>query len=259
MFRYEVTNQVAAPHADKGGGGCSCTPKPSVPPTLGRPGGQTAYFVTGTDTGVGKTLVACAILEAARRAGLKAIGMKPVAAGVDAAGRNEDVERLMAASSVAAPRELVNPYCFAAPIAPHIAAEDEGRTIDEFEIMAAAAALTSQADLLVVEGVGGFRVPLGPELDSADLAASLNLPVILVVGLRLGCLNHALLTAEVVRARGLKLAGWIANRIDPAMERWQENVAALEARLEAPLLGTFPFSSETDPILLAECLTIPAG
>ena len=184
----------------------------------------------------GKTFVACALLKVARNAGFNAIGMKPVAAGIDAAGRNEDVERLLAASSFTAPIELVNPCCLAAPIAPHIAAAEEGRTIDLAAIRVAFAALAEQAGFLLVEGIGGFRVPLGEGFDSADLAVALGLPVILVVGLRLGCLNHALLTADAIRARGLPLAGWVANRIDPAMARWQENLAALEARLAAPLL-----------------------
>jgi dethiobiotin synthetase len=221
--------------------------------------GNQAFFVTGTDTGVGKTFVACALLHAARAAGLNAIGMKPVAAGIDAAGRNEDVERLLAASSFAAPIQLVNPCCLAAPIAPHIAAAEEGRTIDLAAIRVAFAALAERAGFLLVEGIGGFRVPLGEGFDSADLAVALGLPVILVVGLRLGCLNHALLTAEAIRARGLPLAGWVANRIDPAMARWQENVAALEARLAAPLLGTLPWEPAADPAMAARHLSLPAA
>ncbi|HTY99827.1 MAG TPA: dethiobiotin synthase [Rhodocyclaceae bacterium] len=219
--------------------------------------GKQAYFLTGTDTEVGKTFVACALLHAARGAGIDAIGMKPVAAGTDAEGRNEDVERLVAASSVQAGRELVNPYCFAAAVAPHIAAAEEGRTIEPAVIEAARAALAARADFLLVEGVGGFRVPLGDGLDTADLAVALGLPVILVVGLRLGCINHALLTAEAIRARGLTLAGWVANRVDPVMTRWQENVAALKDRLAAPLLGTLPFDPQADPAAAARRLTIP--
>ncbi|MDP2809075.1 MAG: dethiobiotin synthase [Rhodocyclaceae bacterium] len=198
------------------------------------------YFVTGTDTGVGKTFVTCALLHAARAAGLAAVGMKPVAAGVDSQGRNEDVERLIAAGSFAAPRELVNPHCFAAPVAPHIAAAREGRAIDLTAIRDAFERLSAQADLVLVEGVGGFLVPLDGKHDTGDLAVRLNLPVILVVGLRLGCLNHALLTAEAIRARGLALSGWVANGIDPAMACREENIAALEERLDAPLLGTLP-------------------
>ncbi|WIM06671.1 MAG: dethiobiotin synthase [Candidatus Nitricoxidivorans perseverans] len=214
-----------------------------------------AFFIAGTDTGVGKTFVTCALLHLARGRGLAAAGMKPVAAGVDAGGRNEDVERLIAASSFAAPCELVNPYGFAAPVAPHLAAADEGRRIDIEVIANASRRLAERADLLLVEGVGGFRVPLGDDLDTADLAVRLGLPVILVVGLRLGCLNHALLTAEAIAARGLPFAGWIANVIDPGMARREENIAALEERLKAPLLGTLPHAE--DPAAAARRLRLP--
>lgn len=199
-----------------------------------------AYFIAGTDTEIGKTHAACALLHAFRARGLSALGMKPVAAGVDAAGANEDVAALVAASSFAAPPELVNPYCFADPIAPHIAAREAGVEMRAAPVQAAFAELGRQADVVVVEGVGGFLVPLADGFDAADLAAALALPLILVVGMRLGCLNHALLTQEAIRARGLKLAGWIANRVDPAMSRFDENLATLQARLDAPLLGVIP-------------------
>ena len=152
------------------------------------------YFVTGTDTGVGKTLVSCALLRAFAARGLRAVGMKPVAAGaVLENGRlvNEDVIALNAAANVAAPAELVNPYCFAPPIAPHIAAAEAGITVELERIREAYAALAALADRVIVEGAGGFRVPLTRELEVAHLAAHLALPVILVVGMRLGCLNHA--------------------------------------------------------------------
>ncbi|MBI4995584.1 MAG: dethiobiotin synthase [Rhodocyclales bacterium] len=218
---------------------------------------QQAYFVTGTDTGVGKTFATCALLHAGRKQGLQVLGMKPVAAGVDDHGRNDDVERLIAASSIAAPRELVNPYCFDAAAAPHIAAAVEGRSIDPQHIAAAARDLAAGADLLLVEGVGGFRVPLGHDVDTADLAVRLGLPVILVVGLRLGCLNHALLTSEAIRSRGLKLAGWIANDIDPAMPWREENIAALRERISAPLLGFVPWQDDADPAAAADHLSLP--
>lgn len=218
---------------------------------------QQAYFVTGTDTEVGKTFATCALLHAARQQGLRALGMKPVAAGVDGKGRNEDVERLIAASSIAAPRELVNPYCFDAPVAPHIAAAVEGRSIDPNRIAAAARDLAAGADLLLVEGVGGFRVPLGDDFDTADLAERLALPLILVVGLRLGCLNHALLTTEAIRSRGLKLTGWIANGIDPDMPWPEENITALKERIAAPLLGYLPWQGNADPALAAQHLSLP--
>jgi dethiobiotin synthetase len=203
-----------------------------------------AYFVTGTDTEIGKTHVACALLHAARLAGHSAIGMKPVAAGVDSDGHNDDVERLCAASSVEAPRQLVNPYLYAAAIAPHIAAAEAGRPIRLAGIVDAFARLQPLAEVIVVEGVGGFRVPLNDSadegFDSADLAVALKLPLILVVGMKLGCISHALLTAEAIQARGLTLAGWVANRIDPAMARFDDNLEALRLRLPAPLLGVVP-------------------
>lgn len=201
---------------------------------------KSAWFIAGTDTEVGKTFVSCALLHALHGRGITAIGMKPVAAGSDADGRNDDVEALLAASGVKAPRELVNPYLFAAAIAPHLAAAEEGQSIDLARIAAACASLRGMADALLVEGVGGFCVPLGPDSDTADLAQQLGLPVILVVGMRLGCINHALLSAQAIAARGLELAGWIANRIDPQMSRFAENVAALEERIAAPLLGVIP-------------------
>jgi dethiobiotin synthetase len=160
---------------------------------------KTAWFVTGTDTEIGKTFVACALLHALRRAGLSAVAMKPVAAGFDASGRNDDVENLLAASSLQPPREWVNPYGFKAAIAPHIAAEEEGRRIELPHIVATFAQLQALADAVVVEGVGGFCVPLGRAYDTADLAAALQLPVLLVVGMRLGCINHALLTQQADR------------------------------------------------------------
>lgn len=219
-------------------------------------GEQASYFVTGTDTEVGKTFATCALLHAARAQGRRALAMKPIAAGTDAEGRNEDVEKLIAASSFAAPRELVNPYCFAEPIAPHIAASREGRTIKNQVILDAYRQLADQSDVLLVEGVGGFRVPLGDGFDSADLARALDLPVILVVGLRLGCLNHALLTAEAVERRGLTLAGWIANGIDPAMPYREENIAALRQRLSAPLLGILPWLAGADAAAASRHLSL---
>ena len=152
-----------------------------------------AWFVTGTDTEVGKTFVTCALLHAFAAQGLNAVGMKPIAAGTDADGCNEDVEQLLAAMPVKPARELVNPYLFAPPIAPHIAAAEAGRAIEPGPIRTAFDALRAHADAVLVEGVGGFLVPLGPRYDAADLAQDLALPVILVVGMRLGCINHALL------------------------------------------------------------------
>ena len=204
---------------------------------------KSAWFITGTDTEVGKTFVTSALLLALRDKGVKAIGMKPIAAGTDAAGKNDDVEALITASGVRAPRDLVNPYLFQPAIAPHIAAAEEGRTIDIALIADSFNKLRAMADTVLVEGVGGFCVPLGPQSDTTDLAETLGLPVILVVGMRLGCINQALLSQQAIAARGLKLAGWIANCIDPGMPRFAENLAALEERMAAPLLAVIPANS----------------
>lgn len=218
-----------------------------------------AYFLTGTDTEIGKTFITCALLHRARRDGLRAAGLKPVAAGTDAAGLNEDVENIRAASSVDLPRALVNPYCFAPAVAPHIAAAEAGVVIDFAPIRAACAAARQEADVVIVEGVGGFCVPLGADQGSDDLAVDLGLPVIMVVGMRLGCISHALLTAEAIAARGLKLASWVANRIDPAMSRFEENLAALQSRLKAPLLGVVPHGPAGGAAGAADCLRLPGA
>jgi len=201
-------------------------------------------FITGTDTGVGKTIVAAALLRALTEAGHRAVGMKPVAAGMAAGDAvNADVRMLAAAGNVAAPLADVNPFSFAPPIAPHLAALAAGVAIDLDLIAAAYARLASVADAIVVEGAGGVLVPLGRGTDMLDIPARLGLPVLLVVGIRLGCLNHALLSALAISARGLSLAGWVANRIDPAMGEADANVLALTDRLPAPLLADFAWCS----------------
>jgi dethiobiotin synthetase len=200
-------------------------------------------FITGTDTEVGKTLVATALLRAFASRGLGVVGMKPVAAGASKSSGglvNDDVEALTLASSVAAPRHLVNPYCFEPAIAPHLAAEMTGHSIAMAPIVAAYAALTQLADMVIVEGAGGLLVPLNAREDFADLAQALGLPLVLVVGMRLGCINHALLTAEVAGKRGLILAGWVANTLDPRMKVFDGNLATLRERLPVPLLGIIP-------------------
>jgi dethiobiotin synthetase len=207
------------------------------------------FFVTGTDTGVGKTLVCAALLRAFAARGASTVGMKPIVAGaVEAAGGlvYEDVEALRAASSVDAPPELVNQYAFRAAIAPHVGAQREGVAIDLDVIERAYAKLSALAQVTFVEGVGGFKVPLGAREDTADLARRLNLPVILVVGMRLGCLNHALLTQAAIHASGLPLAGWVANTLDVQMLAFDENLASLKERIAAPLLGVVPFMLELD-------------
>jgi dethiobiotin synthetase len=200
-------------------------------------------FVTGTDTEIGKTLVSAAILHKLVGRGLRACGMKPVAAGaeiVDGELHNEDADMLAASSNVHLPQNITTPYLLREAAAPHIAAKLEGVTIELVPIIAAYAEILAASDAVVVEGVGGFRVPFNDEFDSADLAAQLDLPVILVVGMRLGCISHALLTVEAVIARGLVLAGWVANTVDPDMRFFDENIAALAARIPAPLLGIVP-------------------
>lgn len=207
-------------------------------------------FVTGTDTGVGKTLVTCALLRALAARGLKVVGMKPVAAGAQPGMNgliNEDVVQIIAAGNVAAPRELVNPYCFMPPIAPHIAAHEAGIRIDLGQIETAYRRLAQIADRVIVEGAGGFCIPLNARDTSADLARRLGLPVLLTVGMRLGCLNHALLTVQAIRASGLKLAGWIANHIDPDMAHAEANVAALTERLAVPPIARIACSPCPDP------------
>ncbi len=219
-----------------------------------------AWFITGTDTEIGKTHSTCALLHAARAQGLTALGMKPVAAGaelVDGERVNEDVAALRAASSFDPGLALLNPWCLASPVAPHIAAEEEGVRITPGPIQDALGVLRQRADVVLVEGVGGFRVPLADGYDSADLATDLALPVILVVGLRLGCINHALLTVEAIERRGLLLAGWVANRIDPHMLRPEQNIDSLRARIPAPLLGVQPWCETRDPAAHADQLRLP--
>ncbi len=215
---------------------------------------MSGLFVTGTDTGVGKTLVSAALLHALAGLGHRCVGMKPVAAGaeqVDGVWVNKDVALLDAAGNVAAPAEWRNPYLFREAIAPHIAAEHKGVSIELPRIRVAYDNLSGLADVVVVEGVGGFRVPLSATRDTADLAVALDLPVVLVVGMRLGCLNHALLTVEAIAARGLELAGWVANSFEPAMTAYGENLAALIRRLPVPLLAELPYQQLSDPIQAA--------
>jgi len=205
-----------------------------------------SYFVTGTDTNVGKTLISCALLHGFAAQGKKAVGMKPVAAGVGEDGMHEDVRMMRAAGNVKASLEQVNPYCFAEAVAPHLAAQSKGVLIDLERIVVSYARLAAQADEVVVEGAGGFMVPLNAGQDSADLATRLALPIILVAGVRLGCLNHALLTVEAIAARRLMLAGWVANVLDENMPRQAENIKALQQRIGAPLLGVVPYQQQPD-------------
>jgi len=201
-------------------------------------------FVAGTDTGVGKTRVAVALIHALRAAGLRVAAMKPVSAGSAPGGVNEDVAALLQAVNVAAEMRDVNPYAFEPAIAPHLAAQQAGVRIELAVIAEAYARLAATADVVVVEGAGGWRVPLNEREDMADLAQRLALPVVLVVGLRLGCLNHALLTAESIADRQVPWAGWVGNHIDPAMAQAAANLDALRARLPEPCLGVQAFMAD---------------
>jgi dethiobiotin synthetase len=205
------------------------------------------FFITGTDTGVGKTLLTAALLRRLRSAGISVAGMKPVAAGATAGpeGRaNEDALLLQSESSSPQPYALVNPWLLEAAVAPHIAAAESGVAIDAARIVDAHRALAASAQVVLAEGAGGFLVPLDASRSFAELPRLLGMAVILVVGLRLGCLNHALLTAEAIASRGLEFAGWIGNGIDPAFARREANVATLAERLRAPCLGVVPWLAE---------------
>lgn len=207
------------------------------------------FFITGTDTGVGKTVVAAALLDAFAHAGERVIGMKPVASGMREGvfrHANEDVEALVAASNVDVSIDLINPYCFEPPIAPHLAAQQAGCVISIEHIRACYESLAALAGCVIVEGAGGLLVPLNATEDWCDLVQALQMPVILVVGMRLGCLNHALLTADALHRRGLFLAGWVANRIEADMPLFDENVETLRARLSAPLVGIMPHAPDAD-------------
>lgn len=202
------------------------------------------WFITGTDTGVGKTVIAAGLIQALTRKGLLIAGMKPVASGgrsTVSGLRNPDAEMLMAVTNVDCDYTMVNPYVFEPPIAPHLAAESAGINISLSRISDQFNKLRDLVDYIIVEGVGGWSVPLGAEMTTVDLAVRLQLPVIIVVGLRLGCLNHALLTAESIQKAGLCLVGWVANQIDPQFEQQQDNIDALKARLSVPCLGEIPY------------------
>ncbi len=200
-----------------------------------------SYFVTGTDTDAGKTLISCALLHAFGAQGKRVVGMKPVAAGgCDEDDRNEDATKLRTASNVVAGYGQTNPYCFSHAVAPHLAARFVGVSINLERILQSYSELAAQADVVIVEGAGGFRVPLNDRQDMVDLAVALELPVILVVGMRLGCINHALLTVDAIRASGLPLAGWVANVLDEGMAMLDQNIDALKLRIAAPLLGVVP-------------------
>lgn len=216
-------------------------------------------FITATDTDCGKTEISLGLMEALQRRGLAVLGMKPVASGCHRTPhglRNDDALRLQSQGSLALPYEAVNPYAFEPPIAPHIAAGSSGVEIDLEDICTGARRLAAQSDFLVMEGVGGWRVPLGAALSMSDVPKALGLPVVLVIGLRLGCINHGLLTVESIRAGGIRLAGWIANQVDPDMDAYQENLATLGALIDEPCLGIVPWLASPEPGRVADHLEV---
>lgn len=217
-------------------------------------------YVTGTDTGAGKTVASAALLHALRAAGHGAVGMKPVASGstrVEGALRNEDALALLEASDPRPEYADLNPYALERPLAPELAAMDEGRSVELAPLLEAFERLQAPGRVVVVEGVGGWAAPLSATLDQADVARALRLPVVLVVGLRLGCINHARLTMRAIADDGLRLIGWIGCEVDPGMERVDENFRILGERLAAPCWGRLPFREPVDPAVLAGSLELP--
>ncbi len=220
---------------------------------------KNGVFITGTDTGVGKTWVSLGVITALQRRGHRTGAMKPVSSGArhTAQGlRNDDAVRLQAAADVTIDYEHINPVALAPPIAPHIAAAVAGTPIDIVALTAAYRTIAARCDRVVVEGIGGWRVPLTETQTTADLAKALALPVVLVVGMRLGCLNHALLTRDAVNQDGLELLGWVANTLDSDMPKIQENIHALVERMGAPLLGTLPYMQRCDRNAIAAYLDV---
>jgi len=223
---------------------------------------RNGYFVTGTDTEIGKTTVTAALIHLALSKGWRSAAVKPVAAGLERVGDtwvNDDVRRLHSAGVQDVREDEVGPLQLRAACAPHIAARLEGRSIERETVLASIGRVAQRVDVLFVEGVGGFRVPLTTGWDTADLAVDLGLPVVLVVGLRLGCINHALLTAEAIRARGLTLAGWVANTVDGDMPFVEDNVQSLQAGLQAPCWGHVPRLAGAAPLPAAAAAHLGAA
>lgn len=221
---------------------------------------MSGFYVTGTDTGIGKTVASAALLHALRARGLRAVGMKPVASGCEATAdgwHNEDALALLAASDPQPAYGELNPYALPAPLAPELAAREAGVAIELPTLVAAFARLRSMADTVVVEGVGGWAAPLTADLDQADLVRALRLPVVLVVGMRLGCINHARLSARAIADDGFELIGWIANHVDPDMQRQDENFQMLCQRLPAPCWGRLPYAPGADAAHLSKALEPP--
>ncbi len=220
---------------------------------------QLGIYITGTDTGAGKTLASCTLLHALRARGLRAVGMKPLASGCESTPqglRNDDALALQAASDPQPRYEDLNPVALPQPLAPEIAAREAGVEVTMAPMLAAYQRLAKQADVLVVEGVGGWMAPLSTTLDQVDLVRALALPVVLVVGMRLGCINHARLSAAAIVADGCQLVGWIACEVDPDMARRDENFVLLSQRLPVPCLGRLPYGDAPDPVRLASQLDL---
>lgn len=220
---------------------------------------QRAFFVAGTDTDAGKTTVASALLAAARQQGLSTLACKPLASGAQQTAdglRNADALSLAAECSIQVPYSTLNPYVFEPSIAPHLAASDAGMELHADTLAAKVSRVLEQhANFCLIEGAGGWRVPINQQETLADLAKLLELPVILVVGIRLGCINHALLTVEAIQHDGLPLAGWIANQTDPDMARFEDNLHCLQDRIAAPHLATLPWQTETSAQHIAGLLS----
>lgn len=220
-----------------------------------------AYFVTGTDTEIGKTTIAAGLLHAARLAGLSTAAAKPVASGCAPTGeglRNDDALALLGECSLALAYDEVNPFAFAPAIAPHLAAREAGVELSVARLLPAVRRVLDRgADFSLVEGAGGWRVPLAGDESLSDLAVALRLPVILVVGVRLGCINHAVLSAEAIQRDGLALAGWVANIVEPRTSRLEDNLATLAERLPAPCLGRVPRLDRATPAAVAAHLALP--
>jgi dethiobiotin synthetase len=216
-----------------------------------------SFYVTGTDTGIGKTVASTALLHALRAKGLRAVGMKPVASGcvrTPAGWRNDDALALLEASDPRPDYVDLNPYALPQPLAPELAARDADVRIELDLIVRAFRRLQASADAVVMEGVGGWAAPLSATLDQADVARALRLPVVMVVGMRLGCLNHARLTERAIAEDGCELIGWIANHVDPQMERQDDNFELLRARLRAPCWGRLPYAREPDAEIMSSSL-----
>ncbi len=217
------------------------------------------WFVTGTDTGVGKTAVSCALLVAAAHVGLRTAAVKPVAAGCDKAGQNDDALLLQASMTEALDYDQINPVALRASVAPHIAASLEGKRMQVDQLVGfCRGVMLGTSDFVLIEGAGGWRVPINAHATLADVAVQLQVGVILVVGMRLGCINHALLTAEAIRRDGLELVAWVANQPGPPMDRQQENLDTLQQLLRAPLLGVIPFIPHWQGAELAKYIDIQA-